>query len=70
LTGVQLLITAPCGMKHMPSRIGGLAAVRAVGVCAGTIESSKGKRTDTPNPRKAVRRERCFRVTDVIVFVL
>ena len=47
-------------MKHKPILSCGLAAVRAVGVCAGTMESSKGKRTETPNPRRAVRRERCF----------
>ena len=32
-TGVQLVMTAPCGMKQSPSRICGLAAVLASGVC-------------------------------------
>ena len=68
--GVQLAITAPCGMKHMPSRIRGFAAVFASGVCAGTIESSSGSDIAVPMPRKNVRRERCFFVMTLHVAIL
>src|SRR5579871_2096685 len=45
-----------------PSRLLGLAAVLARGVCAGTIESSKGSARLTPAPRRNVRLGRCLRV--------
>jgi hypothetical protein len=48
------------------NRLFELAAVLASGVCAGTIESSNGRATDTPNPRSIVRRERYFLVMKFI----
>ena len=47
------------------SRLGGVAAVLRRGVCAGTIASNSGNASDTPIPRSTVRRERCFRVTNI-----
>src|SRR5438034_11094578 len=48
-----------------PSRVFGLAAVLLSGVCAGTIDSRNGSATVTPAPRRNVRRERCFLVTNI-----
>src|SRR5262245_38032657 len=47
-------------------RLFGFAAVRLKGVCAGTIDSKKGKAMVTPAPRRNVRRLRCFLVTNVM----
>ena len=44
------------GTKTTPKRRWGLAAVFAVAVNAGTIESSSGRATVAPIPRKNVRR--------------
>ena len=44
-------------------RGGGLAS----GVCAGTIESSRGSASVTPIPRKNVRRGKCFLVMNIIL---
>jgi hypothetical protein len=53
-------------MQHRRER--GAAAVFAKGVCAGTIESRKGNAKDAPTPRKIVRRERCFLVTNMPLY--
>src|SRR5262245_25244787 len=64
--GVQFDITAPCGMKHSPIFIRGLATVFANGVWAGTMDSNKGRESVTPTPRMNVRRDRCFLVMKLI----
>ena len=46
----------------------GSAAVLPSGVCAGTIESSSGSASDTPMPRRTVRRERCFFVMNCTLY--
>src|SRR5579872_6041902 len=52
------------------SRERGEAAVLARGVCAGTIESSKGSASDAPTPRRMVRRDRCFLVRNIPFILL
>src|ERR1700735_3119043 len=42
------------------------AAVFASGVWAGTMESSKGRASVTPIPRKNVRRGKCFLVMNIV----
>src|SRR5579871_1482650 len=65
--GVHLSMVAPCG-RYMPQkRLLGMAAVLARGVCAGIIESSSGRASETPTPRKNVRRGKCCFVTILIV---
>jgi len=60
--GVHSEIVAPIGMNTNPKRRTGLAGVWASIVSGGTIASSKGKPTATPNPRSMVRRDRVFLV--------
>src|SRR5580698_2761304 len=54
--GLQYPGAAPCGCQIPMKRLTGAAAVLAKGVCAGTIESSRGKPSLMPAPRKNVRR--------------
>src|SRR6202047_2902034 len=56
---------APWGTKIPVKRVFGLAAVLTRGVCAGTIESSSGSANAAPAPRRTVRRDRCFLVTNI-----
>jgi len=51
------------------NRLFGLAAVFASGVCAGTMESSRGREIATPMPRKNVRRGRYFFEIKVMMYV-
>src|ERR1700733_14017725 len=46
-------------------RVGETAAVLRSGVCAGTMESSKGRAMVTPMPRRTLRLERCFFVRNI-----
>src|SRR5579862_8022135 len=48
----------------------GIPAVLASGVCAGTMESSRGSANVTPTPRKNVRRGRCFFVMNAVMVCL
>src|ERR1700693_3251565 len=57
---------APCGTKMPAKRVFGFAAVLIRGVCAGTIESSSGSANATPAPRRTVRRDTCFLVTNIL----
>src|ERR1700677_3989779 len=50
---------APCGTYTNPMRGEPAAAVFFSKVCAGSIASSNGNASVTPNPRKKVRRGRC-----------
>src|SRR5580692_4659254 len=54
--GLQYPGAAPCGCQIPMKRLTGAAAVLPRGVCAGTIESSSGKPSVMPAPRKNVRR--------------
>jgi hypothetical protein len=68
-TGVHCSMIAPCG-RYMNPRCGfGLAAVWASAVQAGIIASNKGRPTVTPAPRRNVRRERCFFVMNMTVYL-
>src|SRR5437879_8849721 len=57
-------------MKHSPKRTGGLAAVFAREVCAGTIDFSRGSEMDAPRLFSTVRRERYFLVRKVMLAIL
>jgi len=59
-------VRKPCHMVLILT----LAAVALIGVCAGNMESSNGKATATPAPRRNVRRERCFFVMKFIALLL
>src|SRR5580704_10301018 len=48
-------------------RVRGAAGVLLTGVCAGAIASRNGNATDTPSPRRTVRRERYFFVISIPV---
>src|SRR5438552_7817141 len=50
------------------NRLFGFAAVLLSGVCAGAMDSRKGKAMVTPAPRRNVRRERCFFVMNIMIF--
>src|SRR4030095_15661057 len=50
-----------------PKRCMGMAAVRASGVCAGTIDSRKGSAIVTPAPCKNVLRDKCFFVMNITI---
>jgi hypothetical protein len=63
-----VLPAEPCTISMQHRRERGAAAVFAKGVCAGTIESRKGNAKDAPTPRKIVRRERCFLVTNMPLY--
>src|SRR3954454_12507837 len=51
-----------------PSRGRDAAAVLFSGVCAPTIESRNGSASETPAPRRNVRRDKCFFVMKFIFF--
>src|SRR5262249_61576116 len=51
-------------------RVRPAAAVRATGVCAGTMESSSGSASAPPMPRKIVRLFRCFLVMNMLLIPL
>src|SRR5579864_1092985 len=55
-SGLQYPGAAPCGCQIPRNRRAGAAAVLSNGVCAGTIESSKGKPSVMPAPRRNARR--------------
>src|SRR5688572_11964045 len=48
----------------------GAAAVRRVGVSAGTIDSSSGRASVTPAPRRKVRRAMCFLATNIVSLLM
>ncbi len=56
VAGVQWLGRSPMGTNTAPKRRVGAAAVRTVGVRAGTIASSNGSARVAPTPRRKVRR--------------
>src|SRR6185503_13345884 len=61
VAGVQWLGRSPIGTNTAPKRRVGAAAVRTVGVRAGTIASSSGNARVAPSPRRTVRRgSACF----------
>src|SRR5580658_6343658 len=70
VAGVHLSITAPCGTYTNPRRGEGFAAVLLSAVCAGSMESSNGRASVTPTPRRNVRRGRCFFVMNIILWPL
>ncbi len=45
------------------------AAVCAIAVAAGIIASSSGRDTLTPRPRNTVRRDRCFLVMNIFIYL-
>src|SRR5215471_9170364 len=47
-------------------RVFGAAAVWRRGVCAGTIDSSRGSEIEAPSPRNTVRLDRCFFVINIM----
>src|SRR5579864_1085452 len=55
----------PCGTKIPVKRVFAAAAVLLKGVCAGTIESSRGSASATPAPRRTVRRDMYFLVMNI-----
>ena len=57
VAGVQWLGRSPIGTNTAPKRRVGAAAVRAVGVSAGTIASSSGRASVVPRPFNTVRRD-------------
>src|SRR5947207_6261440 len=65
-SGIHHPGAAPWGTKIPVKRVLGVAAVRASGVCAGTIESSSGSANATPAPRRTVRRDMCFFVITIV----
>src|SRR5215470_8468639 len=58
----------PCGEKMAKKRVFEATAALAIGVRAGTIESSSGSANVVPTPRKNVRRGRDFRVRNTLVW--
>src|SRR5437762_6058333 len=62
---MAVLPAAPCTISMATRRAFGVATVRRNGVCAGTIESSQGSASETPQPRRNVRRERYFLVMNI-----
>src|SRR5262245_19935792 len=66
--GSHSLRSAPCGKYTKHSRVAGAAAVCAQAVPAGIIASSNGKAIDAPAPFKTVRRDKCFRVRNMLRF--
>jgi hypothetical protein len=65
VTGLQYPGAAPCGCHTPTKRRTGLAAVWRNGVAAGTIDSSSGRATIAPAPRRNVRRGMCFFVINI-----
>src|SRR3954468_22269834 len=65
-----LLPAAPCTISMQARRETGAAAVFAIEVAAGTIESSSGRASDAPIPLRTVRRETCFLVMNITVCLL
>src|SRR5437870_2510650 len=66
--GLQYPGAAPCGCQMPTKRLteSGPAAVWRNGVCAGSIDSRKGKANVTPQPCRNVRRGMCFFVINII----
>ena len=69
--GVQCLPASelpaePRTISRHARRLRGNAAVLRNGVCAGTIESKRGRAEVTPIPRRTERRERCFFVINIL----
>src|SRR6185436_8934729 len=59
--GAQLSMIAPCGKAMKAKRFGVLpAAVCAIAVAAGTMDSRSGSAMVAPIPCRTVRREICF----------
>src|SRR5262249_7935462 len=48
-------------------RVRGAAAVFCCGVCAGTMESRKGRASEAPTPLSTLRREICFLLTNICI---
>src|SRR4051812_26965490 len=65
--GVQNPGRSPSGTKIAPNRRCGFAAVFAVAVRAGTIDSSSGRARVTPIPRRKVRRGNAILVINIVV---
>src|SRR5260370_16812992 len=61
---------APWGTKMPVKRVLGVAAVFDSGVCAGTMESRRGRANATPAPRRTARRDKCLLVTNKVYLPL
>ena len=66
-SGLQYPGAAPCGCQMPTKRRMGAAAVDRRGVSAGTIDSSSGRASVTPAPRRNVRRCMCFLAMNIVL---
>src|SRR5947209_4947185 len=57
----------PWGEKIAAKRVFGIAPDLLSGVCAGSIESSSGKASETPAPCRKVRLGRCFLEMNIVM---